>query len=222
VHGQAPQGVPLVALRTKTENWTLVVVGAWNTRIFTPEWVGGKLFQSGELTTEVNFTPGQSILRFTHSGVSVIPQDDRLIVGVQELSAETLQRAEGVLLRLLDLLPHTPVTAFGVNLGFREARPKPELTEIFRASDHGQLSAKYEVGRIELTRTLGMDGGVLNLKHAFDDGAVEIHFNFHHQAAAASEAAERFRGLAERYRAVAAGILEEVYGLRVREDTDDE
>jgi hypothetical protein len=109
-----------------------------------------------------------------------------------------------------------------MNLWFREARPKPELTKVFQATDHGKLSAKYEIGRIELTRTLALGGGVLNLKHAFDDGVVEIHFNFHHQAAAASEAVERFRGLAEKYRAVAAEILEEVYGLRLREDIDDE
>lgn len=211
-----------MALKPKTEGWTLVVVGAWNTRIFTPEWVGRALFESGELTTEVGFTPGQSILRYTHEGVIVIPRDERVIVGVKETGAEPLRRAEDVVLRLLTMLPHTPVTAFGVNLSFREARPKPDLTEIFRATDHGRLASKYEVGRIELVRTLQVEGGALNLKHAFDDGRVEIDFNFHHPATTAAQVAERLRGLTERYRMVAAGILEEVYGLRIREETDDE
>ena len=211
-----------MAVKPIIDNWTLVVVGDWNTRIFTPDWVGAKLFEADDLTTEVSLTPGQSMVRFTHAGVRIIPQDDRLVIGVQDIASDTLSRAEEVGVRLLSLLPHTPVTAYGVNFGFLEARPRTALTAVFRASDHKRISEMYEIGRIELTRTLGLDEGVLNLKHVFDDPTVELHFNFHHQSPEAGLAAEGLRGRVQEYRAVAYRILEEAYALRVNEEGKDE
>lgn len=210
-----------MALKPKTENWTMVVVGAWNTRIFTPEWVGNRLFNSPEITAQLTFTPGRSVVRFTQGDLILIPQEERVIAGVHQASPTALQEAEEVIVRLLTTLPHTPVTALGVNFGFRDASPGPGLTENFRAPDLVRLGESYEVGRIEISRSLRFDQGVVNLKHVWDEDCVEIHFNYHFPTGTANEALARLRGRSGEYWSAAKAMLDEIYGLQVQEDADD-
>ena len=90
------------------------------------------VFPGGQLNVEVNMGSGPTSRRYIHDGLVLIPRDDRLIVGVQTASLAFLQRAEEVGSRILQLLPHTPMTACGVNASYESQTPG-DLARLFES-----------------------------------------------------------------------------------------
>jgi hypothetical protein len=208
----------------KTESWTVVVAAAWNVRIFSPDWVSKQLLGNVPITIEVPIAPGAALARYTAEGVVLVPSDDKLIVGVQRTTLPSLSRAEDVARKVLELLPHTPVTATGVNFAFDDAEPGDRLRALFRLSDLDFLSRSgYKIKRTNLTRTLEIQDGVLNATHVMDsDGHAEVHLNFHYQTTSAGAAAELLHGKFAGCLEAARAFLSNVYDSEVEEDEHDE
>jgi hypothetical protein len=198
------------------DKWTIVVVGQWNVHVFNPAWVSQNLFGSEELGIEINLENVPDRVRFRCGNVILIPTESRLIVGMTNVGDEALRDAETVTRRILDLLSHTPISACGINFGYREDNPPADLLSLFRFDDIDDVSDfGASIVRSEINRTLHYDQHVINLKHVLADGGVEVHINFHYEAAPASVAGELLQNRTQSTKELAEQLLEQVYNLTV-------
>jgi hypothetical protein len=210
-------------MKPKPETWTVVVAGAWNTRLFSPEWVGKHLLADQPMSIEVPFAGPVSHLKLTAGGVVLIPTEDRLVVGVQEATLAAMQKAEDVARKAVVLLAHTPTAAVGINFGFEDQSPSAGLTEIFRMSDAKRLSGfGCAVKQTSISRRIEIDGRALNITHALVDTGVQIHVNFHFDAATADVAVNVLQGQAESCLLLARKFLSSVYDVKIKERDDEQ
>ncbi len=214
-------------MRPNLEEWTIVLVGGWNPKIFSPGWVAGRLFgvkDSQTVKIEAGIGPGVQFLKYYFKGALIIPRDDRLILGLATPMDDQLERIEKLACRVLELLPETPLTAVGVNFGFVEDDVPQDLSGIFEIADRQQLaSTDYVVAnRTELHRQLARNkGGVLNLKQVFAPPNVEITMNYHLGTDQWKEAKTFLDGEVIRMREESLKFLNTMYRLSLDEQVEE-
>lgn len=197
-------------------DWTIVAVGQWNPHIFSPEWVGRNLAHTDQLQTELAVGPVGTAVRYQTPSLTIIPTDDRLIIGCRNVEQTTLQAMEAASRTTLQLLGHTPIRAIGINFGFSESDPPPEMIRTFELNDTGALSdAGYNVRSTEILREFQHEQATLKLRMVFAEASIKFHFNFTHQVASAQEASELLDGRVIRYRDHALHMLATVFDLRM-------
>lgn len=199
-------------------DWTVVIVGQWNPHIFSPEWLTKNLHLQN-LEAMIGVTPAAAIdMRYQTPDLLVIPGRDRLIVGVRNEKEETLLQMEKAQRDVLRLLTHTPVRAIGINFGYTENEPPPELIKTFNLDDSGALSdAGFSVSVTEIMRHIDVPPATLKLKMAFVDGIVKFHFNFTQPISSSEEAAELLNGKVLFFRDKATDMLKKVFQLHSEE-----
>ncbi len=99
----------------------LNIVGFWNTRIFTPQWIAGNLLpessQSG--STEIEGTIDSFNMEFGYSfcGLNLLPRNNQLKIEIQE-NTDALVFALQTSLKVFKILNQTPVFGVGFNANF--------------------------------------------------------------------------------------------------------
>ena len=99
---------------------TLVVLGAWNIAIFTPEWVKNNiLLENQEARVLVPMNIGCS-LRFETEYYSFFIEGERLSFTINKEEESSYIFAIQTLRDIIQKLPHTPVRALGTNFVFKK------------------------------------------------------------------------------------------------------
>ncbi len=205
----------------KLEAWTVVIVGYWNPRVFTPQWVAQTLLHEQNITLEFGVINADPSLRFTSPSVLLMPTNNNLQLAAKDTSDATLQRMEEVATRALELLSHTPIAGVGINFGFSVADAPPDVLALFKTSDQNALSeVGYEIVRTDIQRAFQVEDRVMNLTCSFHDGGTDILLNFHSDAPSTEVAIEKLRGQVLRSRDIALKLLDDVYHLTL--DTEEE
>jgi hypothetical protein len=207
----------------KIESWTVVIPGAWNSRIFSPEWMVKNLFEGAEkVQIEISFEPGNVKIRLSTANLVLIPADNKFIIGVKSTEDENLQKAEKVAQNLLNTLPHTPITGFGINFGFEEHNPSEELNSLFVLHDLTKIGTfGGRVSSSEITRKLIIDTNIINVKHSLDEeGHFGIHLNFHNDANSTEAARDKLSNIIIPCRDITYNLLKEIYNLTLDEENN--
>jgi hypothetical protein len=210
-------------MRAKVETWTIVLSGAWNYRLFTPEWVGRELLEGRQqqMTVEVPLSPGVG-LKYGADGLVLIPSETRLIFGVEEADVALMSRAEALAKKTLTLLPHTPVGGFGINFGFEEEEPGEKLRALFNTSDLDALSVfGAEVRSSAVTRALQVRGVGVNTAFGLEAGRATLNLNFHHDTPSARAASEALGERVETCYRITKDLLNQVYECSLEADDDE-
>jgi hypothetical protein len=175
--------------------WNVVVVGAWNVAILTPDGIRRRLFKLPDTTVldvEVSVDrPGP--YRVLHDGLVVVPTSRLLEVGVQTPTQAFLENASKVAQAALDALPHTPVFAAGVNIRYRYDDVPSDVLDLVRAPIDDALSdADFAILGSVSKRTLSLGKGALNVELATSGGGTEgsLLLNFHRDSTEAAELAD--------------------------------
>ncbi len=170
----------------------LVIVGGWNSCIFTPSWIKKYLFpgEHEDFTIEM---PALSSLDFNTQFISprisskevrILLQENRLSFSPVENKNEHFDQIQELATQLTDYLPHTPVTAYGVNFLLTEDPISEELVNRIRPRDleefeklNGSLTGE------QYTRRLSLNGRTLNFTIKLDGERAAFDFNFHFKIA---------------------------------------
>jgi len=171
--------------------WSLVLVGYWNSQIFTPQWIShGNLTDSTNVTLEVPLNEPQLPLRFNFDNIYLQVSDKRIDLKPQDDEDSTLIKIEQVAKTILDKLEHTPVSAVGVNFQYMDASPSDDIVKVFQFEDNDYLSAlDYEIEANTIGRKLKKNGHVINLTLVYNIvEKLTFDFNFHESVSIASEA----------------------------------
>ena len=162
----------------------LVIVGGWNRHIFTQDWIKRYLFPEEEFAIDMLVSQGFNAQfispRILSKEVEILFQENRLNFNPVENNNENLDRIQELALQLADYLPHTPVTAYGVNFLFTENEVSDDLINLIRPRDlekieqfGGSLTSE------QYNRHLMLNGRTLNTIIRLEGESVDFDFNFH-------------------------------------------
>lgn len=163
--------------------WNVLIVGAWNLAILTPDGICKLLFglpEGAPVDIEVALDkPGY--YRVRHEGVSVTPSVRVLDIAAGEATPSGLSRACDVAVKAISSLPATPLMAAGVNFRYSSDELPAELLSLIEMDLDNEFSdGGYEIASRHLRRTLKLDPGVVNVDLALGaTTAGTVLFNFH-------------------------------------------
>lgn len=181
-------------MRFRDDPFDVVLVGRWNPFIFSPEWVKQYL-RSTETPVIVAFPIGDpsAPVRITFDDIAFFPGQSRLEIRPESRSIHKADAAMKVAIKILELLPHTPISAVGVNFRLEDSIAPDQVYSCFSFYDNQRISAdKYTIRETTLTRQYRLsDGSLLNLQIVYSPERVIMEFNFHSDVDNARNASER-------------------------------
>jgi hypothetical protein len=198
----------------------LVLVGSFNPAIFAPAWLATNVFGVVEgtelsvLEALIELDP-QTLLQLSFvNGVAINVAPNRMDIFVIDSSDETLKAAEGALIKVFELLPHTPVQALGCNYRCVDADPSPDVIDLFDSNEG--VEGKYAVRSRQYTVQIELDGALLNFSRATFNNEVHFSFNYHRNLKSVDEIASIIPGLIKADLEHGAALLQSLYGYDER------
>ena len=158
---------------------SIVSLGSWNSRIFTPTWVSDKVFAMPEGDSmNVGLNDQQMSLTYLWKNIQLLITDSRIEFKTNQCTSEILTLMEQCYLRLSEFLPYTPVTAVGFNLNFNLTK------EEFQQASVSKLQMPKPIGDYNCN-TLTYSANKDNANRSFvilqtAEGGGEIRINFHY------------------------------------------
>lgn len=155
----------------------LVIVGLWNHAIFNLDWVSKYLLPNTNLNVEIPLNTFAS-MKISTDELSIFVLDGRLNLQVLKQSDEVLEKIEEIAIQIAEYLPHTPVTAFGINYVFEENHSE-RIERLFKFEDSEALKANLgEAETSIITRSL--KDGDFTLNFVITKNAINYTFNFNY------------------------------------------
>jgi hypothetical protein len=159
---------------------------------------------------------------FRIRGVSVITAPERLTVFAHSQEKTDLDAAENTAIKLLELLPHTPMTAVGENVKFRV-----DESDVLR--EHFNVDLKlseifdfpFDLVKTEIRSSLDIDGRILNFFRERSDSETIVHFNFHYPVKSASEGKNALKSTFIQNYEFACSVLDKI-GISTNESLSDD
>jgi len=199
------------------DNWTIVILGSWNTAIFNPRWLTTHVFQAKEASLEISIQPGLP-RRIIGDNVALIPTNSRLMLAPNDLEDATLVRMEEIACEILGLLPHTPVNSAGINFGYKVSPMSEELRNIIPVILSTQLASEGLVIRSrEYKWVCQYEQQTLNIRFKADGEGAIILYNFHLDVKDSNEAAEYIGGKVIRFREKTKEVLQNVFDITLED-----
>lgn len=196
---------------------TFIAAGSFNSAIFQPPWLALHLFEKPN-GTDVNLV--QAItgnfgapLRNYIDNVGVSATSNRFEVIPNDLTEPTKSAAEKVFANLFSKLPHTPVSAVGINFQFTLEDPSTSILDSLRCRDgFDELypGLKEEKLQSAAAHSPGVD---LNFSRGLREGIASFSFNYHH-APFTPSMVNTLHGSIDRLLEASLKTLESLYGLR--------
>ena len=202
------------------EAFNIVTVGSWNPAIFSPEWAKQHLADDKDKEV-VLAIPMQLIMppRLTVDDVNIYPSTQAMVLDCPEFSENAIEAASRKLSRIAELLPHTPVTAIGINFRYSGAvEDNLALAELFAFSDAGNINAEeYRLNKSIISRTYNLkDSTLLNISIEIIAEQVRFEFNFHSDVRGLSDApAKASVSRIKDFNTKAAQFMSDVYGIHL-------
>jgi hypothetical protein len=196
---------------------SLVIVGAWNPAIFTPQWAQEHIFPSDDRIDGEIALP-EHVLRLTAGDMVLLVKPDRVEFRPKSVLEDNLARTERTAIRLLSRLQDTPVTAFGINFRFQVPDPSRTIDEILEVPEGErvrELGAAVE--SVSVKRRVIWEEFVVNVSVSRDGGIPPaISFNHHFPIVGALRCAEALHGTPSAAFDRTTRILGDVYDLQIK------
>lgn len=205
-------------LRLDPSRCPLVIAGAWNQAIFSPAWLARHVTDGRVPALQIGFGPQGLFSQFLCEDVvlGVVPAQVQIVpTQVTDGALETMER---IAVKILTMLPQTPVSAAGINFGF-DLDKSEELDHLFEFSDTLALARlAIPVGSSAIVRRIPQaDGLVLNMQITKEPSGIKIDMNHHRTASSATDAVDRLAGGLRAARQRSLDMLRDLYGLTLQE-----
>lgn len=164
-------------------NWNIIISGAWNLAILTPNGISKRLFDLPTGTPlEVQVAIDQpGPYRVVHDGVTVAPSPQQLELSVQTNDLASLEKASQIGRKALNVLPETPVAAAGINIRYFLNDFSDKLLDLLKTPiDDVYSDENFTISNSITQRSLELNPGVINIEiNQGRDGSGVVLMNFH-------------------------------------------
>lgn len=127
-------------MELQSDKTTMVIAGAWNPAILTPKWIAqhalgfppDRDFQVG---VELPIQEFGQAPRFTFESLTVMATSATLLFALSADTRTQVKKTFEVAAKVLELLPHTPVSGVGVNFMFADTAADAKVATTFSSHD---------------------------------------------------------------------------------------
>jgi hypothetical protein len=156
---------------------TVVILGSWNVSIFTPDWVKKYIFNDNIVKAEILLDNIFSI-HLTADDFQIFVSPNRLAITNKIKEDVTFEQIQEIVIKLSEYLPHTPVSAFGINFKV-QVDEKTKILEKANLPFFKELEKKGTVDyEIKYTVNRGKSGQ-MTLSVSEKESICEFDVNFH-------------------------------------------
>lgn len=210
-------------MRPLPDSYNIVVLGAWNPSIFSPEWALNNLADDNQCEVKLAFPLDDPTAprKISFEGISVFPGRRQVLLAPDVLDIDGMKKCSSVLVKILGLLKHTPLSSAGVNFHFSEDNPSALISSALLPADSGAILDTYQINGTKLQRALKKDGDnfVLNLGIEQNGAACKLSFNFHYDIADADGYVALFSSnIVEEHLTSAIGLAANLYECELEAD----
>ena len=157
---------------------SIVSVGSWNPRIFTPEWVSTNVFSMPEGDTmNIALNEKQMNLTYAWKGIQLLMTDRGIEMKTGAKSMDVLVQMEQIYKHLYEVLPFTPITAVGYNLNLTLEKDEFEKTKIAGIIKPQTIDVYTSNSQ---TFSAVKDGAIRSFDVRTSGSVAEIRCNFHY------------------------------------------
>lgn len=158
----------------------LIIAGGWNFNIFTPDWIGKYIVPGDTLTVLYPVNNANASPKITSDKVEILVAENKLQIEPLTKDDENFNLVQDLAMKLVDYLPHTPVTAYGINFTFQEDITE-EFEKIFLLNDSEKWKDEIvDVESFACRREFRLkNGNKLNFTVRTNEGKIMFDFNFH-------------------------------------------
>lgn len=185
----------------RIEECNLVMVGAWNPAIITPNWLKQQfpeMITASEYETAYVAAPYPAI-RYGIEGVFIDPTNGRLRLSPQKADRSRLELIPKLALAIYNRLSHTPIAAMGFNFAYRaSAGERFAAFDFVKERDQERFYQGLGLNRMthaQIKHSFISSKYQLNLRYDANEEADKVSFNFHYavsEAPRVREALEAF------------------------------
>lgn len=193
-----------------------VLVAQFNPAIFEPAWIARHLFDKKEgedmQIMEMLAQSANHLVQFSFfDGVALNVTPDRTELLVIDGEPQTLEKLEAILLKMLSVLPHSPVSAIGCNFTYVDDTPTEKLIDLFETREalegEGKLNLRQSGVQLQLGGT-----EVLNFNRTLTEQGIRFTFKYHQQENDVDKYKEFIPGIAARAMSHSKKIQKSYYG----------
>lgn len=199
-------------LKPHVDGWNIVLSGHWDALIFTPDWIRTHVASAKEVGVDL---PTVAALppRLIFDGIYLLVVENKLLLGARKPDDAALGHMEEAASRVLKLLPHTPLTATGVNFAFVEEQPGALAKAMTPHEADAIASAKLQLrgGTVRRSALLGEQAINWTLEPR-EQGKTLLSFNFHFDTPSASQALSSLRMSLVKLKSQAYELCNKLYG----------
>ena len=195
---------------------TLILVGMWNKAIFNPKWISKYLLpKEKKLQVELPLNVDGSA-RISSNKIRIYILGAKLCFVPLLTTDENFESIQSLACKTADYLPHTPVTAFGINFLFENDTNK-DLIKIFNLNDSEKI---HEIGaKIKNTRythSIEIDDLLINISLSTENNRMLFDFNFHFDISNLTEFKEQInKNSILKLKKIALNFMKEIYNLEL-------
>lgn len=205
-------------MKFKKDFDSLVIVGNWNYSIFKPDWVS-KYLLSGEKIINASFPlGGNASPQISGENVKIYAIGNKLSFQCLKYNPKTHELIEQLAIKTADYLPHTPVSAYGINFIFEQPVTE-ELKSIITLNDKSNINEEvYKLLSTTIIKRYQTESYQLNLTINLIGSVYSFDFNFHVNVKNLVDFKEKIdeEGILE-YESKALGLMSEMYNLELDE-----
>ncbi|MBN2476069.1 MAG: hypothetical protein JXB62_15770 [Pirellulales bacterium] len=175
------------------QSFDVVVVGRFNPYIVTPQWLHKEgMCQSESAEVAIGWSPsGPSVFSFSLDDFRWQVSDSRLMVSANTAGLDPAERVA----RVVEKLPHTPVSALGHNFHYRSEIGKWEggLPKIGELDGQG-IEQFGKLRQLSWSCALELHDLVFNMTLERREGSIEINTNLHREVSEIEQVMEMAEG----------------------------
>lgn len=141
--------------------FNISIVGQWNPSIFSPSWVRANIVSDeSEVLFAVAISDPAAPPRISFSTTYLFPSRQLLDFRASEMTLEAFSSCGEAASKIVGLLPHTPISAIGINFRFIEEENFEKAASLFQFNDSAKIPhEKYSLQASTVTRSFLMPGG---------------------------------------------------------------
>ena len=208
-----------MTLKPSEDTRRVVLVGGWNPRVFSPDWLKAQGFTSQEpIELEIAFGAG---IGFSHRvkidcGLLTVSESSVWIKSNDE-SIEGMTLVESAAISIMEKLVHTPLKAVGFNFDYSVNDPSPEIFQLFDIQTH-QLIAENgkDIQKSQIVHNFSYSDEISEVlvQWNIEGSRVKVVVNFNFPVESCTAAIIALRGKSKQFSEISKEVLN-WYGLNV-------
>jgi len=159
------------------KNASIVSIGGWNSHIFTPQWVAANVFNVSEGTSmELKLDEKLMNLSYKSGDIEFSATEVGVEFKTQKVTVENCHKLEKYYQHLVELLPYTPIRAFGYNYNLVFPIEDFMKTKLAQFVERKDIGAGYNTSSFSFT--VSKEKSLRSVNVNFQDNKAEVVCNF--------------------------------------------